>query len=619
MRHLFQRRARAASFAAAHAFALLLAGACVGARAQPAQSPAPSPTPAPRQEASAAGQSTTPRERRAQAYAKLLEGQRYFSAARDGQLTMDGLRQAQRSFQQAAELDPTLSEARTALAEIAFFFLNDLQQAEREAQSALRADPDNVGARRVISRVHTLTSNLAEGRPDPAAAERAVASLREVVRLRPNDAEAWALLGEFHLALGREAEAVEAFRRWAGAPAPLEVRFYQVVTKGRELTPDTAYVRLAETLLQMNRHEEAVSAARQAWEIAPEEQRHLDLLSVASAQLAQVYAEGARYEDAVRVYEELLRARGVGERPLASQRERQFAAHALGGIVELRRQAGQYKEAAAAVERMRGVLGADDPTAALYAVELLRDQGKRAEALEAARAARARHPSALPLLNAEATLLAELGRVDEATSLYRMRLKGTADDYDDYLRIAGLLINAGRGTEAVSAAQKALALVPAGAERPAVQALLVLSSAQDRAGDFKGSEESLRQVLAKDPDNATALNNLGYYLAERNERLTEALAFIERAVRAEPDNASFIDSLGWTYFKLGKLEEAERYLSDAAKRRPNSAAIQEHLGDLFQKRGRPEQARAAWRKALSLSTENGAVSRIRAKLGEPVK
>lgn len=601
------------------AAALSLASVFCTARAQEQQpTPAP-PAPMPTPSAQDAGAFSTPRERRAAAYAKLLEGQRYFSAARDGALTMDGIRQAQRAFQQAADLDPTLAEAHTALAELAFFFLNDLPQAEREAEAAIRADRDNLGGRRLVARIQTIKSNLSEGKPDPSVAGRAVAALREVIRLRPSDAEAWALLGEFQLALGREKEAVESFQNWAGAPPPLEVRFFQVVTKGRDLTPDAANARLSETLLQLGRTEEAVAAARQAWSIAPEEPRHLELLSLASARLAAEYADAGRYEDAVRVYDDLLRARGVGQGPLASAKDRSFIAATLFDIVNLRRRAGQTREAATAVERMRAVLGPDDPSVDAASVELLRDEGKRNEALAAAQAARKRHPQSAQLLNAEATLLTELGRVDEAASLYRMRLKGTADDYDDYLRIAALYINAGRGTEAVSAARKALELVPAGSDEPAVQALLMLSSAQDRAGDFKGSEDSLRQVLAKDPANATALNNLGYYLTERNERLDEALGMIERAVRAEPDNASYLDSLGWAYFKLGRLEEAERHLTDAARRRPNSPAIQEHLGDLLQKRGRPAEARTAWRKALTLASDPAATSRLRAKLGESVR
>lgn len=559
------------------------------------------------------------RERRAQAYAKLMEGQRHYAAARSGGTTLEALRLAQAALRRAAELDPTLSEAHTALAEIAFFFLNDIPQAEREAETAIRIDRNNFGAHRVLSRVHTLKSNLSEGTVDRAAADRAVAVLREVVRLRAGDAEAWALLGDFYLASGRAAEAVDAYRRWASSPAPVDVRFYQIVTKGRELTPDAAHARLAEALLQLGRAEEAVAAASRALSIEPENPTHLDLLERASAQLARAYADDSRFEDAAKIYEDVLRARGIGDRPLTNPREKQFAARVLGGIVGLRRQAGHSAEASAAVRRMRQLLGEGDPATDVHVVDLLRDQGQKKEALEAATAARRRHPEDARLIYREATLLAESGRVEEAMGLYRARLKGVPGDYNEYIAIASVMINAGRGKEAVEAARKALELAPSDQQELTVQALLLLSSAQDRAGDFKGSEDSLRQVLVKDPDNTTALNNLGYFLTERNERLDEALTMIQRAVKAEPTNASFIDSLGWIYFKLGKLEEAERNLSDAARRNPNSATVQEHLGDLFHRLGKSEQARAAWQKALSLSPETADSDRIKAKLNSQAK
>jgi Tfp pilus assembly protein PilF len=90
-------------------------------------------------------------------------------------------------------------------------------------------------------------------------------------------------------------------------------------------------------------------------------------------------------------------------------------------------------------------------------------------------------------------------------------------------------------------------------------------------------------------------------------------------VRAEPSNPSFLDSLGWAYFKLGKLKEAERYLSDAARRNPASATIQEHVGDLFQKLGQQEKAQTSWRRALSLATEANDAARIKAKLNGETK
>jgi tetratricopeptide (TPR) repeat protein len=659
-----------------------------GARAQTGKdgaSPArPAAQPQTGESPSAANQSqaeSSPQVRRAQAYTKLLEGQRYFAGARTGNLTVESLRRAQAAFQQAAELDPLLAEAHTALAEISLFF-DDLQQAEHEGQAAARISPDNVGAHRILSRVYTVKSRLAEGSLDRAFADKAVAELREVTRVGPNDAEAWALLAEFYVATAREKEAIEALREWATLPASIEGRFYQLVTKGRDLTPDAANARLGEVLLRAGRPAEAIAALRQAIAIEPDNTRYLALLGealeagggadqgvinelrrivaqqpqnaaaismlaraesragrvddaaatlrsgIAAAahpgsesarlnlqlQLADTFDTASRYEDSIAVYEDLLKSRNVKDTPLATERERKFAVAALASILNLRQRAGQPEEALATVERMRRLLPNSDPTADIEKVNLLRSLGRHDEALAAARSARQRLPEELSLLRLEAYTLVDLGRVEEATGLFRQRLKGAPSDYDEYAMITSLLIGAGRGGEAVQAARKALELAPADDPGRTTGALLLLSSAQERAGDAKGAVETLQQVLAKDPENATALNNLGYFLTEHDERLNEALGMIQRAVNAQPTNPSFLDSLGWIHFKLGKLKEAERYLNDAARRNPTSAAIQEHLGDLFQRLGQQEKAQSSWRKALSLAVESADTSRIRAKL-----
>lgn len=624
----------------------------------------------------------SPRERRAQAYAKLLEGQRYLESVRSRTLTLEGLRRAQSAFQQAAELEPTLSEARVALAET-YLITNDLKQAEVEGLAAVRANADSYGAHRTLARIHTLQSGLTDKSLNRAAADKAVAALLEVIRVHPNDAEAHALLAEFYVATGREKEAVEALRKWATLPASMEGRFYQVITQGRELSPDAANARLGEVLLGAGQTAEAVAAIRRAMAIAPENPRYLQLLgealeaggsadngvieelkrivalsptnlgaaqTLARAQartgkvddavatlkgalsavrpgndaqrldlqltLAKVYEDASRFDEAVGIYEDLLKSRNIGDRPLANDRERRFAVSVLLEIAGLRQRAGQTEQALAAFDRMRALLPDTDPTADIQRVEFLRSNGKRAEALHNVRAARQRFPEDLRLLRQEAQTLAELNRTEEALALLRPRLKGEASDFEEYLFISNVLMYAGKGTEAVEAARKALSF--ASAEDPAqtTNALLMLSTAQERAGDMKGAEETLRQILAKDANNPTALNNLGYFLTERDQRLEEAREMIERAVRAEPQNASFLDSLGWVYYKLGKLKEAERYLSDAARRNPISATIQEHLGDLFKKLGQEEKAKASWRKALSLAVEAADTARIKAKLGE---
>jgi tetratricopeptide (TPR) repeat protein len=621
----------------------------------------------------------TQRERRAKAYAKLLEGQRYLSdLRRDG--SPETLRQARQAFQDAATLDPTLAEAHTALAEIAFYYPpQDFESAAREGVSATRIDPDNFGAHHLLSRLFTIKSGLREGNLNRLSVDLAIKELKEVARLDKNNAEAWALLGEFYQATARTEESLEALKNWAAAPASSDTRFFQYMTS-RELSPDAAAARLGEGLLNAGRGAEALAAVRRAIALNPENKEYGDLLGevieaggiddqsaitelhrmavadpantdtvrlLARVQaragrvddaattlraaisrqpkgdreqqmlrtaLAQLYSDALRYTDAIAVYEEQLKEQGIGSAPLTTDEERAVAARTLQRMIEVYKRAGRASDVTATIERMRSLLGKDDPTPDAQHILFLRDQGKKSEALQAVRAARQRFPEQTDFLNIEAQTLSDLGRVDEGVALLRSVLKGSIEDFDGYLLISSLYLQSARAPEAVTAARKALELAPAGRPDMTEEALITLSTAQERAGDPKGSEDSLRRILSKDPKNALAMNNLGYFLVERNERLTEALELIQRAVRANPTNSSFLDSLGWAYFKLGKLDEAERHLTEAARRNSTSATIQEHLGDLYQQRAKPEMARSAWQRALSLTVVAQDTARLKAKL-----
>jgi len=92
-------------------------------------------------------------------------------------------------------------------------------------------------------------------------------------------------------------------------------------------------------------------------------------------------------------------------------------------------------------------------------------------------------------------------------------------------------------------------------------------------------------VLARDPENAAALNYLGYMLAERGERLDESVAYVKKALEIEPENGSYLDSLGWAYFKAEELGLAEENLKRAAGQLQTNSVVQDHYGQvLFQAR-----------------------------------
>jgi tetratricopeptide (TPR) repeat protein len=149
-----------------------------------------------------------------------------------------------------------------------------------------------------------------------------------------------------------------------------------------------------------------------------------------------------------------------------------------------------------------------------------------------------------------------------------------------------------------------------------VRGLYVMSLILQDKGDVKGAEKTLRDLIARDPLDANALNSLGYMLAERGERLDEAVALLERALKIEPGNPSYLDSLGWAYFQQGKLDLADGPLSEAAEKLKSNSVVQDHLGDLRFKQRRFADAAAAWERALGGDGQSIDKSKIQGKIRE---
>lgn len=126
------------------------------------------------------------------------------------------------------------------------------------------------------------------------------------------------------------------------------------------------------------------------------------------------------------------------------------------------------------------------------------------------------------------------------------------------------------------------------------------------------AESQLRAILEEDPDDALALNNLGYNLADRGLKLAEAEQFCRRAVEqdrddrrrsgdAAPESGTYLDSLGWVLFRRGKWEEAKTVLESAVALPDGSGdpTVWDHLGDVYFKQGDGEKAKYAWEKAAA--------------------
>ena len=100
------------------------------------------------------------------------------------------------------------------------------------------------------------------------------------------------------------------------------------------------------------------------------------------------------------------------------------------------------------------------------------------------------------------------------------------------------------------------------------------------AGDRDGSFEYYEKALKEEGENPTALNGYGYVLACEGEELTKALSLCKKALDIAPENAAFLDSLGWVYYHMGLFDEALKYLKKAEKNYPENQLIKEHIKEV---------------------------------------
>jgi tetratricopeptide (TPR) repeat protein len=224
------------------------------------------------------------RELREQAYSKLLEGQRYLWAMRQrSQTGSSGVRLARQAFQKAVELNPTLAEGYTALAEITLTTPpGDMNEAIALALLAVKIDKNNFGAHRILSRLYTIKSGLNEGNLDPTNTERAIIAWKEITRLDPRNAEAWAFLSEFYRRTNKTEDRISALKNWQSSATPIETRFYRTVLGTQEnLSPEGATAKLGEALYDAGRIPESVAILNQALSDDPENQLTVEMLAKA--------------------------------------------------------------------------------------------------------------------------------------------------------------------------------------------------------------------------------------------------------------------------------------------------------------------------------------------------
>ena len=475
---------------------------------------------------------------------------------------------------------------------------NDLQKAENEFKTAVKLQP---GSEEAVTTLAYLYNELG----DTARATQVLSSVPNAER----SAKLYSALGYTYEQQKQYKNAVEAYRHAieldrdnldairglaqnllndGQADAALEQ--YKVIADANPEDAQT-YVRIAEIYRKQGKFDVALENLKKA------ESMVQDSVEV-PYNIAAIYQAQGRYDEAIPIMRDLLKKSEKSDGKY-SNGERSNRAVFLERLGSIYREQGN-NQAANEIFRQIIALGGDENIERGYQqiIDTWREAKEWQKATETAKEAVQKLPGSRDLKLVLASQQADMGEADKALKDVRAMLKGNAnpDDRQIYITLAQMNTRLRRFSDAEQALDKAEQLSSKADDKEYVWFLR--GSTFEREKRYAEAEEQFKKVVASDPEHASALNYLGYMLADQNTKLEEALGYIKRAVDLDPANGAYLDSLGWAYFRLGKYELAEDNLLKASQKINTDPTVHDHLGDLYQKTGRLKLAATNWERAL---------------------
>jgi len=468
------------------------------------------------------------------------------------------------AFRKASELAPQAAEIHAALAEV-FARAGRTDEALREGNAAIAIDTDNRNAHRILG---LTQAELSDASRDPQRATTlatdAIRHLEIVAASRLVDPNTDLTLGRLYVQVGQYEKGIETLKLflldhpdYPDAMVALAEGF-----EGAQQVPSA--IEVLEALVA----EEPGQVRVQTW-------------------LAELDEQTGRWSKAAEIWKAL----ADGNARNVTYRRRQATALVNGGDLANGRQAlvtitqQSPRDVStwyllSQIDRRAGDSARAEEDAR-HITEIDPADARGPLALAEAKAARGDYRGVVETLDPAL----RAARPDDVTSGSFARMAGT---------MATALQETGDTARAVSVLEDAR-----GRDRQSSELMFDLAAAYDRAKKYDQAEQTFRQLLASEPNNADALNSFGYMLAQRGAKLDEAADLITRALAIETDNPSFLDSLGWVYFKQAKLDKARDPLQRAAAALPTTSVIQDHLGELYFQLKQYRDAAAAWDRALA--------------------
>ncbi len=449
------------------------------------------------------------------------------------------------------EKKPDAEGIRMLLARV-YISLGQNDAAAREYRTIHRLDPSETRSLMLLSELYLNQNNL----------DGAEQVLKQVLEAQPESYPAHVLLGRIYLSRGKYDQALNEYDR------ALEISW-----------STDLLLEKSEVYAQQERTDELIAIYRQVLEGDPDNER-------VALSLVNALLDVEREEEALELLHSLKTRSGRSDRVNLS-------------VARFYARMGRYDEA---VVNLRKYLEKNNSSSVRYLLAVILSQAEQYEKslaeLQLISSASDEYENALAL---RVRVLRHLGRENEAVELLENILAdgGAAGSPDLYVMLAALYQLQDRNEMGESTFKRALAAFPDDDELLYEYALFL-----DSAGESDRAISVMQEVLRRKPEHGGALNYVGYSWADRNIHLDKALEYIRKAVGLKPESGYIRDSLGWVYYRLGRLEEALAELREAVRLSPDDPTIAGHLADVYLELGRRDKALDAYRKSLELLEED---------------
>jgi tetratricopeptide (TPR) repeat protein len=526
------------------------------------------------------------------------------------------LKKSIEEYKKITELDPKDTDSWLMLGRLQKVAQNSVE-AQNAYKKALEVDPDNEDALTGLAMVYAdlgdntaaadLLKQLATKNPTPRSLQ-ALAAAYEQMREYALAAETLKRTLELNPPNASE------LKRFMAADLRRAKQYQAALKVYQELLADEpndaeSYLRMSNIYTELRDFNKASEAEEKARAIEPNN------LDVRYNEVTILQAEG-KIQEAVEHLKQIL---DTTAKKNYSKEERANRIELLDRLWTLYRMNDQTEPA---VEALRQIGELDHDKDAVVAAEIIDTYRLGKDLTKAQREAESalkKWPDDRTLHVTHASLLADLGQNDAAAAEMKKLIDGKADR-DVYFELARLVYDRGRKfdeeAKALDAAEK---LSVTKEEKQDIW--FQRGAMYERMKKIDLAEAEFRKVLEVNPDNAPALNYLGYMLADRNVKLPEALTMITKALDIEPNSGAYLDSLGWVYFKLNRLTEAEENLRQALLLTPRDATVHDHMGDVLLRESKVKEAIAQWQLSLQAfetslpaDVEPGDIAKVRSKL-----